>query len=161
MTRWATARTFLLLLLVAGFGATGCGKGGSGKDTAERAVITGKLVENNRPFALDATKVPLPKGAHSLPPGVSGALSIIFISSETKEPYTAEVDANAGTFQVKGPDGKGIKAGRYRIAVTGRMGMSPETPDYFGGKFTPEKTQILRDVKGGDDVVIDIAKPQG
>ncbi|AWM41919.1 hypothetical protein GobsT_69540 [Gemmata obscuriglobus] len=152
---------FQAILFLAICAASGCGGSQGNRDDSPRGVVNGKLVDNNKPFALDASKVPVPKGARSLPPGVSGALSIVFISSDTKESYTADVNADAGTFQVKGIDGKGIKAGRYRIAVTGRMGISPDTPDYFGGKFTPEKTQILRDVKAGDEVVIDVAKPQG
>lgn len=157
MFRWRFS--FQALLVTAALATVGCG--GNNRDDSPRSVVTGKLVDNNKPFALDPSKVPLPKGARALPPGITGALSIVFISSDTKESYTADVNADAGTFQVKGIDGKGIKAGRYRIAVTGRMGISPDTPDYFGGKFTPEKTQILRDVKGGDDVVIDVSKPQG
>jgi hypothetical protein len=70
-------------------------------------------------------------------------------------------NAQGGTFEVPGLDGKGIKPGRYRIAIVGRVGISPETPDYFKGMFTRDKTQILRDVKPGEEVVIDIAKPQG
>jgi hypothetical protein len=34
-------------------------------------------------------------------------------------------------------------------------------PDYFKGKFAPGKTKILRDIKPGEEVVIDIAKERG
>jgi hypothetical protein len=142
-------------------GTVGCGQAGKDAKDGERTVVRGKLVDNGKPFALDASKVPLPKGTHALPPGVTGALEVVFISTDTKEPYQATANADAGTFEVTGTDGKGIKSGRYKIAITARLGPSPETPDYFGGKFTPEKTQILRDIKPGDEITIDISKPQG
>jgi len=137
----------------------GCG---GGKE-ADLVVVKGRLVDKGQPFALDANKVPLPKGAHGTPPGTSGssALQVIFISGDTKEQFPASTNADAGTFEVLGYEGKGIKPGRYKIAVVGRIGISPDTPDYFKGLFTPEKTQILRDVKAGEEVVIDISKPQG
>lgn len=141
--------------------ALGCG--GSGGRDGDLTIVKGKLVEKGNPFALDASKVPLPKGALGRPPGVtaSGALQITFISGETKEQFPATANADAGTFEVRGVDGKGIKPGRYKIAVTGRLGTGPDSPDYFKGQFSAEKTQILRDVKAGEEVVIDISNPQG
>lgn len=158
MTR-PTPLLFPALLLATAVGLLGCG--GKDKDDAGRTVVTGKLVDGNKPVALDASKIPLPKGAHAMPPGVTSALQVTFISAETKEPVTAEVNADAGTFAVKGHDGKGIKPGRYRIAIVARMGMSPDTPDYFKGRFTPEKTKVLRDIKPGDDLTIDVSKDEG
>ena len=58
---------------------------------------------------------------------------------------------------MKGPDGKGIKPGKYKISLTG----SPGQPDPFGGKFTPDKTKIVRDVAAGAEIVIDVSKPEG
>lgn len=88
-------------------------------------------------------------------------LQVTFISSESKEQFTANTNPEAGTFTVSGVDGKGIKPGRYKIAINARVGFSPSDPDLFDNKFSAEKTQILRDVKAGEDVVIDIDKPQG
>jgi hypothetical protein len=121
------------------------------------------LVEKGQPFFLDQSKVPLPKGATGVPPGVEGSsvLQVTFIDAQTGESFDAKTYPEAGTFEVTGADGKGIKPGRYRIAVTARYGFGEDTPDYFRGRFTPEKTQIVRDIHAGEDVVIDIAKPNG
>ncbi len=156
LLRLASTLAFLGGLLA----TAGCG-GKDDKEAAGKTVVTGKLVDNGKPFGLDASRVPLPKGAHSLPPGLTSLLKVTFIATESKEIYEADVNPEAGTFEVKGTDGKGIKPGRYRIAVTGRVGISPDTPDFFKGKFAPEKTQILRDVKPGDEIVIDVSKVQG
>jgi hypothetical protein len=67
------------------------------------------------------------------------------------------VDQSNGTFTVPGPEGKGIKPGQYKIAITATVG----GPDYFGDKFSEEKTPIVREVKAGEDIVIDLAKPNG
>jgi hypothetical protein len=144
-------------------GLAGCSGGGKDGGGGKPFIVKGKLVDNGRPFALDESKVPLPKGGHGVPPGITGSstLQVTFIAAETKEQFSANANADAGTFEVKGPDGKGIKPGRYRIAVTAQLGFGPDTPDYFKGMFTQEKTQILRDIKEGEEVVIDVAKPQG
>ncbi len=161
MTRPTISRSMPVLFLAAGLAAAlGCG-GKDKKDDAEKTIVTGKLVDAGKPVALDASRIPLPKGAHAMPPGVKGSVQVFFISSDTKESIEAEVNADAGTFQVKGQDGKGIKPGRYRIAIVARMGMAPDTPDFFKGRFTPDKTKVLRDVKPGDDLTIDVSKDEG
>jgi hypothetical protein len=144
----------LLALIVSLAGCSNANKADTG-----RVVIRGKLVDNGKPFALDASKVPLPKGT-TMPPGVSAssALQVVFISAETKEQFAATTNPDTGTFEVTGTDGKGIVPGRYKIALTGRIGFGPDTPDYFGGKYTPDNTTILRDVKAGEEVVIDVSK---
>ncbi len=139
----------------------GCSKGDA--DAAGKFIVKGKLVENGKPFLFDASKVPLPKGATGVPPGIeaSSALQVIFISVDDKRTFQAKSNPEAGTFEVPGDDGKGILPGRYKIAVLGRMGFSPDIPDYFKGQYTEANTKIVRDIKEGDEVVIDIAKPQG
>jgi hypothetical protein len=153
-----------LAVLLAG---AGCGDTSKTKeDAAGRTVVRGSLVENGKPFMLDESKIPPPPGAipGTRPPGESGgggALQVTFISAEGKEEYEAKTNPEAGTFEVSGPDGSGIKPGRYKIAVVGSRAAGSAESDYFKGRFSPEKTKIVRDVKPGDDVVIDIAKPQG
>ena len=137
---------------------TGCGKESNG---ANLVVVTGKLVENGKPFVLDQSKIPLPKGATSAPPGTTGnALRVTFIA-EGGEQFVAKTNVETGTFEVLGTTGKGIAPGRYKIALKASFGMGPDSPEYFKGQFSPEKTQIVRDVKAGEEVVIDVAKPQG
>jgi hypothetical protein len=146
------SRAFTAAVLPLAFALlTGCGGGGSDA----RTVVHGKLVEGAKPFALDKSKLKLPPGATALPPG-SQPLSVVFVS-ESGEQFPATVNADTGTFEVTGPDGKGIKPGRYKVAVTAGVGVG----DYFGDKYAPDKTQVVRDVKPGEEVVIDLSKPQG
>jgi hypothetical protein len=144
--KWAA----LALALVIG-GLTGCGGGADG-----RVTVKGKLLDDGKPFVLDKSKLKLPSGATSLPPG-SNPLVVSFIPVESGETTNANVSADTGTFEANGTDGKGIKPGKYKIAVTATVGGA----DYFGGKFAPDKTQIIRDVKPGEEIIIDVSKPQG
>lgn len=157
--RRALPRPMLVALLAAVF-ATGCGK--DGPDPG-KMIVTGKLVKGNEAYFLDLSKVKLPKGGHAMPPGVSGnsVLQVSLISMDTKERYEAETFPEAGTFKVAGPQGKGITPGRYKIVLVARVGFSPTDPDLFEGRYSDQKSQIIRDIKPGDDVVIDVDKPQG
>ncbi len=132
------------------FLAAGCGEKPDG-----RVVIRGKLVEGAKPFVLDTSKLKLPGGATGVPPG-SRPLTLTFIAVEGSDQQFAVVNLETGTFEVLG-DGKGIKPGKYKIALTAAVG----GPDYFGGKFAADKTQIVREVKAGEEIVIDVTKPQG
>src|SRR5689334_10858564 len=121
-------RVCVLLSLAIPVGLAGCSGDKNGAGSEKTFIVKGKLLDNGRPYVLDPSKTPLPKGAHGLPPGVSAssALSVEFIAAEVpKIHYQAETNPESGTFEVKGPDGKGIKAGRYKIAVTGRFGFGP------------------------------------
>ena len=138
--------------LVLGFvPLAGCGGG-----TDNRAVVNGKLVDGAKPFTLDPAKLKLPPGATGLPPGAR-PVAVVLIAVEGGERFPANVDTDGTTFSVPGPDGKGIKPGRYKIAITAGVGGG----DYFGGKYSPEQTPIVRDVNPGEQLVIDVSKPQG
>jgi hypothetical protein len=140
----------------------GCSGSGAEPTAPGQGIVKGKLVDRGKPFTLDPAKVPLPKGVTGIPPGSNtSVLEIIFISTTDGVEHPAVTNAEAGTFEVKGPGDKGIPPGRYKIVVTARYGSSDDTPDYFKGRYTPEKTQIIRDVKPGEEVVIDISKPEG
>lgn len=148
-------------LIVASAAALGCGD--SKKEEAGLTIVKGKLVDGGKPFFLDQSKVPLPKGAHGLPPGTEGssALQIMFIPSDGKGSFTAKANAESGTFEVLGDSGKGIPPGRYKIVMTAQLGMGPDTPDFFKGKYGLSNTKIVRDVKAGEEVVIDVSKADG
>jgi hypothetical protein len=106
----------------------------------------------------------------NLPPG-SGALTIVFLSVD--RPGTQEFaryDAVTSSFTVPGSASKGLPAGRYKIAISagasGGMAQRPGNPKLKGVKdplaeFTPQKTKIVREVKAGEEIVIDLAKPEG
>jgi hypothetical protein len=132
--------------------AAGCG-GADG-----RVPVSGRLVDGGKPFAFDQSKVKLPPGATGLPPG-SNPVTVLFTPAEGGEASSAMLSLTDGTFTVPGKDGKGLKPGKYKVAVTGGAGGG--APDYFGGKFTADKTQIVKDVQPGQEVVIDVAKPAG
>jgi hypothetical protein len=82
------------------------------------------------------------------------------------DPQEAVVDAETGTFEVKGPEGKGIPAGKYRICVMYFDSFPPppnklDESDIFKGKFAPGKSPIIRDIDGSSEIIIDVSKPQG
>jgi len=135
-------------------GVIGCS---SATPDAGRVAIKGKLVDKGQPFVFDPSKVALPKGGTAAPPGTSSesALQVSFISTETKESFPATVNAAAGTFEVS------LKPGRYKVVVTTKVGFAPDAPDFFKGSYSAEKSQVIRDVKEGEEVVIDVSKPQG
>lgn len=139
----------------------GCG-GGSQADDG-KTIARGRLLKGGAPYVLDQSKIKLPKGGTAMPPGVSGGsmLQVNFIAIDSKEQHTATTDPNFGSFEVTGPGGKGIKPGKYKITVSARVGFSPSDPDLFDNKFSAEKSQIVREVKAGEDIVIDLDKPQG
>jgi len=136
----------------------GCSK----TEDGPRAVAKGKLVDGNKPYTYEAPKG---KGGGAVaPPSVGNAgtgLQIQFVPSEGGDTSYASFNAEAGTFEVKGSDGKGIKPGKYKIYMT-MLGSPPGAPEIFGGKFTREKSQIERDVTvDGPEIVIDVSKPKG
>jgi hypothetical protein len=148
---------FLLMLIP----LAGCGSSEEG----EVVTVKGKLLEDGKPFKLDESKIQLPKGATAPPPGSEG-LRIVFItvSKDDKEQFFAKYNAETSTFEVPGSKGRGIKAGKYKIAITANFAPTSRDAlnyDYFSGQFTPEKTQIFREVKSGEEITIDVSKPKG
>ena len=141
---YAIRAAFFGLAIVIAFG---CG----GTPATKKVAVKGKLMEGANPFILDTAKLKLPPGT-SLPPGTR-PIQITFIPVEPGESAPANVDAATGTFTVN------LAPGTYKIAITASAGMG--TSDYFGNKYSSDKTQIRRDVKEGDEITIDITKPQG
>jgi len=150
------ARTLIVLPFLP---LIGCGN----SEEVTTIIVKGRLTENGRPFILDQAKIPIPKGATAAPPGgESGIVRIAFIPTERTEQFPAKYVAESGTFEVSGTHGKGIKPGRYKIVITaGHTPGGKVSGDYFGGKFSREQTQIIREVKAGEEIAIDVAKPQG
>ena len=136
------------------FGAAALVAGCGGPDG--RVVARGKLVEKDKPFIIDLANAKAAPGGKGVPPGTR-PIAMFFHPEDGGDPLGANVDAGTGTFEAKGPDGKGIKPGRYKIALTG----PPGGPDPFGGKFTSDKTKIVREVTAGAEIVIDVSKPEG
>jgi len=129
-------------------GALGCG----GSEKSNKVSLKGKLVDGGKDFVLDKSKLKLPAGATGLPPGAR-LISISFIPVDGGETAPATVDDATGAFTVN------LAPGTYKVTIGAGAGMN--SPDYFGGKFSPEKSQIKREIKAGEDIVIDVSKPQG
>lgn len=128
----------------------GCG----GKDDGvARVKAKGRVVKGGQPL-----RVQTEKGG---PPGDPG-LQVLFVKVGTADAGAAIpatiVDAEQGTFDLTGPDGKGIPPGHYRVAVI----LAPVGgKDQLKGKYDTENSPIERDIKGNEDLVIDLDKPNG
>jgi hypothetical protein len=138
--------------------AVGCGPEAA-KDTRPDIYVRGKLMDGNKPWVFEEKKAALPPGVGQ-PPGVPGApgagsVQMAFLSVEGSDVVYGVVDPTAGTFTAKG-----LKAGRYKIALYGGSSV-PGAGDPFKGQFTQDKTKIVRDLKNGDDITIDVSKPTG
>lgn len=128
------------------------------KDEGPRITIHGRIVDKDKPFSMDSYKPKLPPGT-STPPaaggGGSGAIQLAFYPADNSDVRYARVNQDM-TFDLGD-----LKPGKYKIVLTAGN-LPPGTPDPFGGKFTQEKSKIVRDLnKDGEDIVIDISKPQG
>lgn len=130
------------------------------KDTRPDISVRGKLIDNGKAWVYEEPKnSKMPPGV-SQPPGVagapgSGAVQVMFKSVEGADVVYANLDISAGTFTAKG-----LKPGRYKIALFNSSTM-PGATDPFKGQFTEAKTKIVRDLKDGDDITIDVSKPGG
>jgi hypothetical protein len=147
------ARALGHTLLIAALAClTGCGSG-KGSGSADKPFpVKGKLLKGG---------LPLQPNTAGLPPGDPG-LQVIFYrlgGAQAGEEYRAEVNAQNGTFELLGFDGKGIPKGRYRIAVI----MAPVGGvDQFKGKYDKEHSKVEKEITGKeDDLVVDIEKPNG
>ncbi len=122
--------------------AIGCGQSGP-----PRQVIKGKVTK-----AGEVMKVKEQVGRLRLwlvPQDVKGADLI-----------EATVIAADGTFEVKGPDGRGIIAGKYRICLEWKDDF-PFGKDKLEGKFSEANSKIIRDLPGSGDIILDVGKPEG
>lgn len=94
-------------------------------------------------------------------------INVIFVpvveAGKEHDNYVADVSREDGSFNVPGRDGKGIPAGKYKVAVNTQL-MSPKAgfdTQKIGDMFTAEKTQISVEVAGETTLTIDLSKPTG
>ena len=71
-------------------------------------------------------------GTTIIPVG-EGGLSVVFMPvvavRQDSTSYAANYDKKAGTFEVPGPDGKGIPVGKYRLsAFTSELALAARAP---------------------------------
>jgi hypothetical protein len=124
------------------------------------------------------------KGGAKYTPPEGHRVSITFVAIEAQdeagkaiknEPFQATLDQDGESFSLPGPDGYGVPPGKYRVAVTQRMtreafeSTKPKAPagkppitretDFLDEKFSVDKSPIVREIKGGTNLVIDLDKP--
>ena len=151
--RLLQARCVALVALIVGFvAAAGCGGDKANQLPEGRVKARGRLLKSGLPIQVDTSK---------LPPGDPG-LQVIFVKVGSVdaglECPANIISATEGTFELAGPDGKGIAPGRYRVVVI----LAPVgSDDIFKGKYDKTKSKIEVEIKGGEDLVIDIDKPGG
>jgi hypothetical protein len=144
---------FALLALIF-FTAALAGCGGNQGASGPKVKARGRILKNGLPIKSETA-------TQHLPPGDPG-LQVIFIKVGTADagaeiPATV-IDASEGTFELTGPDGKGIPPGRYRVAVL----LAPiGSADAFKGKYDRDNSKIEVELKDGEDLVIDLDKPKG
>jgi hypothetical protein len=85
------------------------------------------------------------------------ALSADGTASESFESASPD---DQGNYSLRGRDGRGIKPGKYRIAIR-QWDPYPDN-DKLGGKFSLENSKIVREVGETDTTIdIDVSKPEG
>lgn len=130
-------RRALLVLALAGLAAGGCGG-------SNMARVKGRLVMNDQPMSFPPT-----------------AAAVVFtpLSGEGKpdpsKSYTAVVNED-GSFELLASGGE-LPSGRYQISIqaTGKLGAQLK-------KFAEPTSPVRRELKpGGNELVLDLAKPEG
>jgi len=133
-----------LCLLLAALGPiVGCGK--SGPKTVR---VTGRILLNGQPLAVTPTEAQL------------GAVQLRFIElGADGAPSGPSYSGNAkpdGSFNVPGIGGRGLPPGDYRIAV---YQYDPYPEDKLGGRFSDERSKIVRRIEADTDLgTIDLAE---
>lgn len=120
---------------------TGCARG------EPRYTVTGRIHNGGKPLPVKP---------------MVGRLNVLFYpvkeeGGKVVDPQQAVVKDD-GTFSVPGTQGNGIPPGKYKIAVTWQDDY-PLGPDKLKGAYKLEKTQIVRDVDGEKEIVIDVSNP--
>lgn len=138
----------LVLAGVFGVLAAGCTPSGVPEADDGKVIPEGRILKNG---------LPVRPTAAGLPPGDPG-LKVTFIKVGTadagKEMMANISDEEEGTFELVGPEGKGIPPGKYRVALF----LGPEGgEDEFKGKYSRENSPIEVEVEEGKDLVIDLA----
>jgi len=126
------------LLLFAGFtfAVAGCTSGYK---------VTGKLVDKGTPIKVSD----------------KGVLQMSFIAEADKDaanPFPVTFVPADSTFKVEPHADQTLPpAGKYRVSIR-LVDPYPNGADKFGDKFSPKNTKLVVDVKGNEDLTIDVSK---
>ena len=124
---------------------------GCGNPPGDTVPVHGKLTNNGEPLAVKGRELGL------------GYVELHFYRMNEdgtidKDPADAAVE-ESGEFTVRGRDGGGLPPGKYKIAVR-QLDPAPDN-DKLGGRFNLENTPLVREVREGEEIIIDLARPQG
>jgi hypothetical protein len=125
--------------------ATGCTSG------PKMTLVKGKLLYKGSPLKVD------PKA------GVQISFIPIVERGEAYSTYPASPPKREDmSFEVRGPQGKGIPPGKYRVAVNLLSAKDPLVDEINEG-FSKQNTNVVREVRGeeGPVMLIDLSKPEG
>lgn len=122
------------------------------------------------------------KGGAPFKPPEGRSNQVVLIAMEVKDdsgkgvganqPYPATVNPDDGTFEVPGPDGRGIYPGKYRISITQTQRTARPAPskkrgqkvidrdtDYLEDRYGPTTSPIVRELKVSQKLEIDLDRP--
>jgi hypothetical protein len=128
------------LLLAAGL-ANGCGR-------SDGVIVTGMLQKDGKAYAF----------------GPNEELQISMAGSDpTGKPYNtiANLNTTDGTLTFRGPTGRGVPPGTYKITVSSRLFSGPKKKgDRFSDEFGPENSPLTYTVTTDvpQEIVIDLGK---
>ena len=130
--------SFRNLVVVALVGLVSVGCGNNGMINAK-----GRVVKGGQPFLL-------PDGQ---------AMRVFFAPTNTEgsryDSYAASYNADDGSFEVVGKDGRGLPAGQYQVGIQVMEGKE----DLLGGRLLGPTSGITLEVtSGSNDLVIDLDK---
>jgi hypothetical protein len=122
--------------------------------------VSGKILEGGGPLKVSVAE---------LPPGTR-PVQLVFheIPAEGErgaESYYSDVNLDTGEFTVRGPNNKGIPAGKYRISVTlaaGGQAVGNPVPganiggDRLQGMYSLGKTPLEVEITGPSRIIIDL-----
>jgi hypothetical protein len=125
----------------------GCGSSGS-ENEVSGVNVRGRLLENGVPVKLR--------------PDEEIRVSFVAVEGTTPQPIatTAEYNPETGTYEITGPNGKGIPPGEYRVGIVSEVYGGGEDSNRFEEVFDAEITPLLATVgaEAGQEFDIDLRK---
>jgi hypothetical protein len=109
--------------------------------------VTGKLQMNEQPLKVD------PKGS------VTVVFTPVVEQGKTYDTYSGIYHTESPTFEIPGPDGRGIPEGKYKISLMAMVPQPTAEIHDINERFNAKNTPIVREVRTSETLIIDLAKP--